>query len=521
MTDPRMLTNRDPVTADVIGEHRVASPEDVEVTMHAARRAWEDWKDVRPAGRADILGLIRERIVARTPELVEAISTDTGKVRLEALMADIYPTLELIKYYEGNLERILRPERRSSPLPLGPKGYVEYFPRGVVAVIGPWNYPFQLCVMPIITALAAGNAAVLKPSEVSPLVGETIRDLFENVPGMPPGLVGVLQGEGEVGRAIIDAGPDMIFFTGSVATGKSVMEAAARQMIPVLLELGGKDAFIVLEDANLQRAAAGAVYAAFANTGQLCVSAERVYVHRAVISEFSRLVEEETRRLRVNVGPDGDLGPLTHPDGGEHVLHHIRDALDKGARILGDAGAYSPERMTEMGNALSPCILRDVDHSMEVMVDETFGPVMPIMAFSDDAEAVALANDSRYGLNASVWSRDIRRARKMAGMLEVGSCSINDVVGNGGRPELPFGGVKESGIGRYHGPEGLKNFSNTRSVVIHRGRRDAELNWFPFDPGVYENLSHFIRLRFSGSSTVEKILSLPRFLLRLATKGKD
>ncbi len=257
-----MLASRDPVTADVIGEYRVASPEDVEVTMHAACRAWEDWMDVHPAGWADILGRIRERIVARTPELVEAISTDTGNARLEA-----------------------------------------------------W--------------------------------------------------------------------------------------------------------------------------------------------------------------------------------------------------------------MTEMGNALSPCILRDVDHSMEVMVDETFGPVMPIMAFSDDAEAVALANDSRYGLNASVWSRDIRRARKMAGMLEVGSCSINDVVKNVGRPELPFGGVKESGIGRYHGPEGLKNFSNTRSVVIHRGRRDTELNWFPFDPGVYENLSHFIRLRFSGSSTVEKILSLPRFLLRLATKGKD
>jgi len=509
-----LLTNYDPKNGAVLGHHPIANEEDMHRAFTSGSRAFEQWRSLPLGARRRLLRRIRERIVERIPTLVDAICADTGKVRMEALMADIYPTLEMIRYYEEHLVSILRPRRRKAVMGFSSICWVEYFPRGVVVVISPWNYPFQLAMIPVITAIAAGNAVVLKPSEITPLVGQEIARLFSGLDSMPPDLVTVLQGDGRVGRRLVEAGPDMVFFTGSVATGKKVMASAAETLTPVMLELGGKDPFIVLEDADLERAAAGAVYAAFANAGQLCMSAERVYVHRSIADDFVERVRRETERLRVNQGDDGDMGPLTHPDQRTHVVEQITDAIERGARVISGDRDIGSEG-DRVGSSLAPHILCDVDHSMDLMREETFGPVMPIMTFSDDEEAVRLANDSPYGLNASVWSRDRNRARRLASRLEVGSCAINDAVKHVGIPSLPFGGVKDSGMGRYHGPEGLVNFSHTRAVAMHRRTRGREINWFPFNRDVYEDLMAYLGVRFGAGSRLRRLLKAPALLGRV------
>ncbi len=517
MSKPGTFFNYDPSNGQRIGEYEIASPTRVEEALRSSRRAFESWRERPFRQRVRALASLRRSIVDDTPRLVDIICRDTGKVRLEALMSDIYPTLDLIRYYEDNLESILGKDPRKSSAGFGSRAWVEYFPVGVVGVIAPWNYPFQLSMIPTVTALAAGNGVVLKPSEISPMVGDAIDELLGSVTDLPRGLVEVVHGPGEVGESLIAAGPDMIFFTGSVATGKRIMRSASENLTPLILELGGKDAFIVLDDANLERAAAGAVYASFANTGQLCVSAERIYVQESVVQRFVELVRKETARLRVDEGYDGDVGPLTHPEGAERVRQHIDDALDRGAEVAQVAGAGGGESSRSPESL--PCVLTGVDHSMDVMTRETFGPIMPIMAFADDSEAVRLANDSDFGLNASVWSRDLERAGKVARQLRVGNVSVNDAVKNIGSPDLPFGGVKHSGFGRYHGPEGLKNFSHTRSVSVQSGRRSKEINWFPFTPETYEDLMKYIHLRFGAGSLRDKASEAWSLLQRFAQRG--
>ncbi|MFP4200122.1 MAG: aldehyde dehydrogenase family protein [Clostridia bacterium] len=477
------------------GQSPSSSVDQVWAAVDAAREIAPKWRERSFDARVRLLRQIRHEITDSIPRLIDAICRDTGKVRLEALMADIYPTLDILRYYERNLEVVLRPERRSSPFNPFWSAWVEYYPMGVVAVIAPWNYPFQLAVVPAITALAAGNAVVLKPSEITPRVGDEIDALFSRVSDLEEGQVQIVRGAAEVGRTLVETSPDLIFFTGSQETGRKIMEAAARNITPLILELSGKDPFLVLEDADLERAAAAAVYASFANTGQICVSAERIYVHESVIGTFLQLAKEETARLRVNRGPEGDIGPLTPEGAGGRIRAQIRDAVNKGARIVAGEGDHDNGR--PFGDReMSPHILADVHHGMTVMTEETFGPVMPVMAFSDDEEAIALANDSQYGLGASVWTRDLRRGHRMAARLRVGSCGVNEVVRNVGVPDLPFGGVGGSGLGRYHGPEGLRSFSNTKSVVIHRPTKKREINWFPSPPGVYHDLVRYLQLRF-------------------------
>jgi succinate-semialdehyde dehydrogenase/glutarate-semialdehyde dehydrogenase len=362
-------------------------------------------------------------------------------------------------------------------------------PLGVVGIITPWNFPFVLAANPTAQALMAGNAVVLKPSEVTPHAGRLVEELFRAA-GVPEGLVTCVTGDGSTGAALLEAGVDRICFTGSVRTGRKVAEVCGRNLVPCTLELGGKDPMVVCADADLERAANGAVYGAFANAGQVCVSTERVYVVDAIADDFVRLVVEKTGALRQGPAGESDVGPLIWPQQLEVVERHVEDARRRGARVL-TGGRRNP---AYPGLYYEPTVLADVDHEMLIMREESFGPLLPIMRVRDEDEALRLANDTRYGLNANVWTRDKRRGVELARRVRSGSAVVNDCMITYGIPESPFGGVGDSGIGRVNGEIGLKSYCRVQSIVVDRFGSKAEPIWFPYDERKTRRLRRVMRL---------------------------
>jgi acyl-CoA reductase-like NAD-dependent aldehyde dehydrogenase len=480
------LTN--PATGEVRGVLAEYTEAEVQAAMAKAREAFVRWGQTSLAERLAYVRKLRLYLADHADELAKEIAFDTGKVFMDALAADVYTTVDAIRYFEKNAGKILAPQRRKSgPVFIGKKVYVTYRPIGAVAVISPWNYPFQLSMIPAISALVSGNTVLLKPSEVTPLTGLLMERAFRAAE-LPDGVVQVLHGGRETGQALVAAKPDTIFFTGSVPTGKKIAAAAAEHLIPVVLELGGKDPMIVLDDADLELAAEAAVWGGFTNCGQVCMSVERVYVHEQVYDRFERLVAEKTAAIRQGSGETDDVGSMTFARQREIVRDHLEDAQEKGARVL-TGGQIDPHSMF-----VPPTVLVDADHRMKIVMEETFGPVLPIMRVRSDEEAVRLANDSAYGLNASVWSGDPARARRIASRLVTGNVCINDVIVNVAIPDLPFGGVKDSGIGRYHGPEGLRAFCRQTSVLESRSSFLSLLTWYPYSKEKIELVRWLIKL---------------------------
>ncbi len=467
------LVERSPVDGRVIGEYDTPSDEEVREAVARSREAFARWGRAPVSERLAALRGIRRALTDDLGATVRAVTETTGKPELEALAGDLATSLEAVMYYEKHGEALLAPEPRPA-FRLAPTAefHVELSPLGVAAVVSPWNYPLQLSLIPVATALAAGCTVILKPSEVTPRIGALLASACERA-GLPEGVFQVLQGGPEVGAALVAARPDKVFFTGSVATGKKIMAAAAEHLVPLSLELGGKDPAIVFADATFERAVAGVVWGAFANAGQICVSVERVYVERSVHDGFVEAVTAAARALVVGAGPDADLGPIIRPEQKAVIDAHVDEALAKGATL-------TTPRIREEA-FYHPLVLRDVDHSMLVMTEETFGPVLPVMAFETEGEAIALANDSAYGLGASVWTRDLAKGRRVASALVAGAVSVNDVVKNIANPHMPFGGEKASGLGRYHGPEGLRAFSRQKAVMVTDGRLRRDPGWFPYD----------------------------------------
>ncbi|MFW5787801.1 MAG: aldehyde dehydrogenase family protein [Halanaerobiales bacterium] len=486
-----------------MGKINYATPAEIEEVFVDARKAFDSWSQKSIKERLYYMKEIRELLVGKMDYIINKISYDTGKVRTEALMSDLLPVLELIKYYEKNAEKILGERSKKTPIYYWRnRAYLQYSPLGVIAVISPWNYPLQLALIPTLTAVIAGNAVVLKPSELTPLVGELIREFLLET-SLPENVVQIVQGEKKEVEKIIEEGPDKIFFTGSTATGKKIMKKAADKMIPVQLELGGKDPMIVTADANFERAVQAAVYGAFSNSGQLCVSIERLYIQEKIYDDFVEEVKEKTLKLRFEGEYDAELGPIIHPELIGMIKKQVKDALKKGAELLTE--------LKEEGNYLHPILLKDTDHKMLVMQEESFGPILPMMKYKSIEEAVALANDCRYGLNASVWSENLNKAKDIASRLETGNCYINDVVKNIGNPHLPFGGIKDSGYGKYHGEAGLKNFSHEKAVMVNKSRFSREVNWFPYSHRKYQTVKYMIKSLFSGDSYLQKI----KYLLKI------
>jgi acyl-CoA reductase-like NAD-dependent aldehyde dehydrogenase len=341
-----------------------------------------------------------------------------------------------------------------------------------------------------------GNAVIFKVSELTIPVGELILQLLGQL-DLPVGLIQHTIGESAAGQAIIDGRPDLVFATGGLTAGRAIMARAAQHPIPVILELGGKDAMLVFDDANLVRACKAALYGAFSNSGQVCVSVERLYVQQSCFDEFLSQLLAGLAGLTVGHGEKGDLGALTSLAQFDVIQAHYQDALDKGAQASG------PLQLN--GRYLQPVILWDVTHDMRIMREETFGALLPVMAFDNEQQAIDLANDSDFGLNASIWSQDIIKAERVASQLQVGNWAVNDVIKNIGHPGLPFGGVKNSGFGRYHGTEGLRSFTHTVAGLTSRSPLNDEPNWFPYSELRYRQMRGFIDFMFGSGNLSQRI----------------
>jgi acyl-CoA reductase-like NAD-dependent aldehyde dehydrogenase len=463
----------DPTTGRTIGSVPDMDEAQVRQAVQRARGAFRVWSRLDFGERREQLLRVRDHLLDCTDDVVGRICAETGKTRFEALFTEVFITADLIDFYARHGAKALRTQRvPAGPLALTKRAYKVYEPLGVVAVISPWNYPFSLTMTPVVTALFAGNTVVLKPSEVTPLVGVLIGELFAQACDYAD-VVQIATGGGATGGNLVGAGVQKVCFTGSVATGKKVMAKAADSLTPVTLELGGKDPMIVLDDADIERAANGAVWGAFSNSGQTCIAVERAYVHANVYDEFVDKVVAKTRSVRQ--GADGDIGSMTFPPQLDTVERHLADAREKGAKVL-----VGGKRRADLGDMyFEPTVLVDVDHSMAIMREETFGPVLPIVRVADEAEALRLANDSPYGLNSSVWTGSDERGRRVAGQLEAGNVCVNDCLISYGVAGLPFGGVKDSGIGRTHGIEGLQDMCRLKSVVEDRFKLRREIQWYP------------------------------------------
>jgi succinate-semialdehyde dehydrogenase/glutarate-semialdehyde dehydrogenase len=492
----RRLRLSSPATGDTLHEITVANADDVRAALERARKAQPAWEALGVEGRVRYLRRALDVLVAKQEEFIDVVVRESGKPRTEVLMMDVFSGCDSLNYVAKRAPRWLRPETRRlhGMLRLAKRLRIVYRPLGVVGVISPWNGPFILSLNPTIQALAAGNCVLLKPSEVTPLSGRLVGDLFEAV-GLPEGVLQVLLGDAETGAALVEAGVDKISFTGSVATGRKVAEACARQLVPCTLELGGKDPMVVCEDADLDSAAGGAVAGAFLNAGQYCCGTERVYVLDSVADEFVRKVVERAGALRQGSDGEFDVGPLFWPRQLEIVEEHVADAFAKGARAL-VGGRRNPNLD---GLYFEPTVLVDVSHEMKIMQEETFGPVLPIMRVRDEEEAIRLANDSRYGLAANVWTRSRRHGVEVATRIQSGSVCVNDMAMTYGAPEAPFGGLKQSGVGHVNGDAAVRGYCHALPILIDRfgGRqaRDAYPYSFRRDAG----MQRLIRFLFGTS----------------------
>ncbi len=500
-----VLVSYAPATGQRLGEVPNLGPEAVRAAVERARIAQSAWAAVPIEERCERILRLRDVIVDRAEEIVELLAMECGKPRAEGLTHEVMVTADLATYYAKRAPRLLAPREIELHLLKHRRSYVHYAARGVVAIISPWNFPFVIPMGDSIAAALAGNAVVMKPSEVTPLIGMKCKELFD-ASGMPPDLFQVLSGDGATGAALIDAQPDKVIFTGAVSTGRRVAAACGERLIPCTMELGGKAAAIVCADADLERTARAIVYGGFANSGQICISVERVYAHEALYEKLVERVAQLAKELRQGdpLRGDVDVGAIIFEPQIATAERLIADALSKGARL--ETGG---KKLEGPGCFFEPTVLADCTQEMAVMRDEIFGPIVPIMRVGDDEEAVRLANDSHLGLMGYVFTRDRDKGRRLAERVRAGTVMVNDVLTAYASPEAPFGGVKESGFGRVHGEEGLRDMCEVRHVSYDRialGSRDP--TWFPYSEGAYRAFVKGMRLLFRSGSVAQKVLDL-------------
>jgi acyl-CoA reductase-like NAD-dependent aldehyde dehydrogenase len=487
-----------PATQEVNAQFEVTLSTEWPAIFERARNAQKDWAARPLRERCTMLRGLRDAIFARRDEIADIVTREAGKPRVEAIFAEVLLALDTADFLARQAPRWLRPARvpHHNIAMKAKSGWMEFSPRGVVAIISPWNYPFSIPMAQVIPALVAGNAVLLKPSELTPWCGQLVGELVEQAK-FPSGLVQVLQGGGEIGAAMIEAGPDKVFFTGSVATGKRIAEACAKQLIPSVLELGGKDAMIVLADADLEIASSAAVWGGFMNCGETCISVERVYVEQSIAERFTQLCVAKTKKLRVGPAsdPDVEIGPMIRLRQLEKVEAQLRDAVTRGAQIL-----TGGNRRPDLGqNFLEPAVVSQVNHLMQLMREETFGPVIAIQSVANAEEALALANDSPFGLSASLWTSDVRRGREVASRIRAGSVMINDVASYYGIAEAPHGGPGASGWGHTHSRLGLLEMVQVKYVDVDRLPRVPKSWWFGYTEELAVAAGSFVESLFASN----------------------
>jgi len=493
---PGRISSVNPATGQLLHEFVSADAPEVQTAVGRARAGQGAWAELGIRRRIEIIREFQYRLLKKKSEIAAAITREAGKPIAEALTTEVLVILDAARFLIDNAHRLLRDE----PVPHGnlatklKSGRLLREPYGVIGIISPWNYPFSIPATETLAALVAGNAVVLKPSELTSLIALELRSLLRAA-GVPEDIFQVLVGDGATGAALLQSPIDKLVFTGSVATGKRIALAAAERLLPVVLELGGKDPMLVLDDADIEVASSAAVWGAFVNAGQACLSVERCYVHCSIYEKFLAACVEKTKKLRVGRGEDRetDVGPLIHERQLRIVESHVEDAKARGARVL--AGGV---RIAELGkNFYRPTVLADVTHDMRIMREETFGPVLPVMPFDDDDTAVRLANHSEYGLAASIWTRDRFRGEHLARHIHAGTVMVNDVISCFGISEAPHGGWKSSGIGRTHGRFGLEEMVRLKYLDADGVPGMKKVWWYGYGEMFTRQMEGFLDMQFA------------------------
>ena len=495
-TAVRKVVSTNPATGEVLAEIESATDAEVQLAVSRARAAQPQWSAVAVGKRIAVLREFQRCLHRQKTEVGQLITREAGKPYVEALLTEVLVVLDASRFLIEHARRFLRDQ----PLPhgnlamKGKAGRILREPHGVIGIVSPWNYPLSIPAVETLGALVTGNAVVLKPSEFTSLVAKELESLLHSA-GVPPEVFQVLPGDGATGAALLNSPIDKLVFTGSVPTGKKIAQAAAARTLPVLLELGGKDPMLVLQDADLDVASSAAVWGAFVNAGQACLSVERCYVHQSLYQKFLAACIAKAAKLRVGNGmdPQTDVGPMIHERQLRRVEAQVEEAREMGARLL--AGGV---RLTDLGpNFYAPTILADATRAMRVMREETFGPVLPVAPFSSEEEAIHLANDSEFGLAASVWTRDTERGEAVARRIVAGTVMVNDTITCFGISEAPHGGVKASGIGRAHGHLGLEEMVRVKYLDVDRWPRMKKVWWYGYGQSFTRQMEAFVDLQFA------------------------
>src|SRR6266496_4172142 len=492
----RKIASVNPATGEILRELGSAAECEVRDAVSRARTAQPAWFDLGVKKRVAVLRKFQSLLHKRKSQIATAITREAGKPYVEALTTEVLVVLDSARFHIENAPSLLREERVShGNLAMKTKsGRIVREPYGVIGIISPWNYPFSIPATESLSALVAGNGLVVKTSEFTSLVALELAELFHSA-GVPKDIFQVVVGDGSSGAALLNSGIDKLVFTGGVATGKHIAQGAAARLLPVVLELGGKDPMLVLEDADIDVASSGAVWGAFVNAGQTCLSVERCYVHRSIYEPFVEACVDKAKQVRVGNGmdPQSDMGPMIHERQLRIVEQQVDNAKLHGARVL-----TGGKRLPDLGpNFYAPTVVTDVNHKMRLMREETFGPVLPIMAFDTDDEAVGLANDSEYGLAASIWTRNRARGEALARRIHAGTVMVNDTVSCFGISEAPHGGVKASGIGRTHGRFGLEEMVRIKYLDSDRLTGMKKVWWYGYGAAFARQMEGFLDLQFA------------------------
>lgn len=513
----RTVVTTNPATGEVLGELPIASDDDVRAAVERARKAQVKWQAKPVAERTRFLRRFQELLRDRAREVGELINREAGKPTVEAISTEVMVVLDAAEFCIRTAPKFLRdqPLAHGSLAMKTKRGMLVREPYGVIGIISPWNYPFSTPAVETLAALVTGNAVVIKPSEFTPLAALELEKIV-HATGIDPNLLQVVVGEGPTGAALLNSGIDKVIFTGSVATGKRVAEVAAKHLLPVVLELGGKDPMIVLPDVDLDVVTSGALWGAFMNAGQTCLSVERCYVHRSIYEPFLRMMAEKINKLRVGNGPDSEMemGPLINERQLLTVERHVNDAVQRGARLL-----TGGRRLTELGpNFYAPTLLADVTPDMAVIQEETFGPVLPVAAFDTVEQAIELSNDSEFGLAASVWTRNRHKGEAIARQIKAGTVMVNDMISCFGISEAPHGGFKQSGIGRTHGEMGLAEMVQVKYLSTDLLPNMPKLWWYGYGAKYQQQMESMIHVLFGKGSKKLKSALNSAGALRRSTK---